>query len=239
MVNDNILYCTIAIGYEYLESAKRIAETLNTMSNTHHMLIVTDGEETPIKNVTFEKITEEHILFTRDGFNYMMKHYPLYLSSKLDYKHIIFIDADWRVTKNYDESKVKLMTQYMDDNNFDMFFERPHQIGQGKHQLDKCFWSHKIDFYKLKETDEYDNGHVCNEQFMVFKNNEKFNLFTNKFKELYEISSREGLWSFAEGLEIGMSMAYSKMNYNWIGWSTYLKNMFEFNSKGGDLYIRF
>jgi hypothetical protein len=239
MINGNVLYCTVAIGDEYLDSAKKILETLNNVSNTHHMLIVTDKEELPLKNATFEKVSEKHILFIRNGFNYMMKHYPLYLSRKLGYNHIIFIDADWRVTKNYDESKIKLMTQYMDENNFDMLFERPHGIGLGKHQGISCFWQHKIDFYKLKETDEYDNGHVCNEQFMVFKNNEKFDLFVNKFKELYEVSSKEELWPFAEGLEIGMSMAYSKMKYDWLGWGYYLKGMFEFNSKNGGLNIRF
>ena len=74
---------------------------------------------------------------------------------------------------------------------------------------------------------------------MVFKKNEKFNLFVNKFKELYEISSNANLWPFAEGLEIGMSMAHSNMKCDWLSWGKYISGMFEFNSKDGGLNIRF
>ncbi len=239
MINPKILYCTIAVGEYYLRSAINISKSLNIRSTNHHMLIVTDVECESITNTTFEKIPENQIVFIRNGFNYMMKYYPLYLSNNMEYDYIIFIDADWRIRDTYNSSNVNLMLKYMDDNNYDMFFERPHRIGDGKHDGINCFWQHKIDFYKLKETDIYDSGHVCNEQFMVFKKNDKFNLFVNKFKELYEISSNAGLWPFAEGLEIGMSMAHSKMKFTWLGWGGYISNMFEFNSKDGGLNIRF
>jgi hypothetical protein len=239
MDNSKILYCTIAVGDYYLDSAINIAESLNKYSNNHHMLIVSDINNNPINNTTFKKIPENQIIFIRNNFNYMMKYYPLYLANEMEYDYIIFLDADWRIRDTYDGLKVKSMFQYMVENNYDMFFERPHGIGIGKHDGINCFWQHKIDFYKLKETNIYDSGHVCNEQFMVFKKNEKFNLFVNKFKELYEISSNAGLWPFAEGLEIGMSMAHSKMKCDWLGWVRYLSNMFEFNSKDGGLNIRF
>jgi hypothetical protein len=232
-------YCTIAIGETYLNSAIDIANSLNKYSNNHHVLIVTDKDCKNFKNTTFVKIPNEYVLFIRDVFNYMLKFYPLYLSSKLEYDYVIFIDADWRIKETYNEEGVNLMLKYMNDNDLDILFERPHGIGEGKHDGVNCFWYHKIDFYKLKETDEYDKGHVCNEQFIVFRKNNKFNLFTEKFKELYEISTKSELWPFAEGLEMGMSMAYSDMNYDFIGWQYFVKNMFEFNSKDGGLNIKF
>lgn len=234
-----VLYCTIAVGEVYLNSAINMSKTLNNYSDNHHMLIVSDTNCEPINNTTFEVIPQNQILFIKNTFNYMMKYYPLYLSNNMEYDYVIFIDADWRIRGTYDTSKVNLMLEYMTENNYDMLFERPHSIGLGKHDGINCFWQHKIDFYKLKETNIYDSGHVCNEQFMVFKKNEKFNLFVNKFKELYEISSNAGLWPFAEGLEIGMSMAHSKMKCDWLGWGKYISGMFEFNSKDGGLHIRF
>lgn len=239
MSDYKILYCTIAVGDYYLESAINISKKLNQYSNNHHMLIVSNIQNEFIKNTTFVVTPENQKIFINNGFNYMMKYYPLYLASEMVYDYIIFIDADWRIRDTYDSSKINSMIQFMNDNEYDMFFERPHKIGHGKHNGINCFWQHKIDFYKLKETDKYDSGHVCNEQFMVFKKNEKFNLFVNKFKELYEISSKANLWPFAEGLEIGMSMAHSNMKCDWLSWGKYISGMFEFNSKDGGLNIRF
>jgi hypothetical protein len=237
--NRRLIYCTIAIGDEYLKSAIDIATTLNKYSDTHHILIVTDKEYENFKNTSFVKIPNEYVLFIKDVFNYMLKFYPLYLSNRLEYDYVIFIDADWRVRETYNKDSVDSMLGYMEDKQLDILFERPHGIGKGKYDGINCFWYHKIDFYKLKETNEYDEGHVCNEQFIVFKKNDKFNLFVNKFKELYKISTDAELWPFAEGLEIGMSMAHSKMKYDFIGWQHFVKEMYEFNSKDGGLNIRF
>ena len=235
----NYLFCTVAVGDEYLKSSINFAKKLNKTSKNHHTLIVTDKKNKNFKNTTFIQIPDNHVLFIRDVFNYMLKYYPLYISNEMNYDYIIYVDADWRIRDSYDSSNIESMLKYMSDNNIDMLFERPHGIGHGKHDGVNCFWYHKIDFYKLKETDIYDSGHVCNEQFMVFKKNEKFDIFVNKFKELYEISTKSELWPFAEGLEIGMSMAISKMKYDFVGWQYYVRELFEFNSKDGGLNFRF
>jgi hypothetical protein len=54
MDNSKILYCTIAVGDYYLNSAINIAESLNKYSNNHHMLIVSDVNNNPINNTTFK-----------------------------------------------------------------------------------------------------------------------------------------------------------------------------------------
>lgn len=235
----NLIYCTIAIGEQYLNSAIKMAESLNQYSDNHNMLIVTDKNINNFKNTHFVKIPDTYVLFIQNIFNYMLKFYPMYLANKLNYDYIIFIDADWRIKSSYNKDNVNSLLDYMEKNNFDILFERPCNIGIGKKDDINCFWKHKVDFYNLKETNEYDDGHVCNEQFIVFRKNEKFNLFVNKFKELYELSTDAKLWPFAEGLEIGMSMAYSKMKYDYLGWQNYLRGMFEFNTKDEKLYIRF
>lgn len=239
-MNNKHLYCTVAVGEKYLESALNMARILSEKSDTHHFLITTDTNvDEIIPNTTIDLIPEDHKLFIRDVFNYMLKYYPIYLSSKTDYDHIIFIDADWRIRDTYDQLKVKNMLNFMDSNEYDVFFERPYHIGGAKWMGRECIFSHKIPFYNLLETDEYDAGDMCNEQFLVFKNNEKFKIFANKFKELYKISTDGDLWPFAEGLEMGMSMAVAKSKVEFLGWFHHLTNMYEFNAKDGGLNIKF
>ena len=240
VMNNKHLYCTVAVGENYLKSALNMAKILSEKSDTHHFLITTNvqAEET-IPNTTIELIPEDHKLFIKDCFNYMLKYYPIYLSSKMDYDHVIFIDADWRIRDTYDQNKIKTMLNFMDANDYDVFFERPYLIGEAKLMGRDCIFSHKIDFYHLLETDEYDTGNMCNEQYLVFKNNDKFKIFVDKFKELYEISTEGDLWPFAEGLEMGMSMAVAKSNFLFLGWFHYLTNMYEFNAKNGGLSIKF
>lgn len=233
------LYCTIAIGETYFNSAKNFAENLNQRSNNHHMLIVTDKTYAPIENTTIKILPDDKIVFTSGCFNYNLKYYPLFLANQMDYDYIIFVDADWRITDNYDESGVESMFNFMGENNYDMLFERPHRIGDSKLNGRECIFYHKIDFYDLLNTDVYDDGHFCNEQFIVFRKNDKFNIFVHKWEELYLKAAKANLWAFAEGLEIGMSMAYSKMSGCYIAWERFVKGMFEFNSRDGGLLIRF
>jgi len=233
------LYCTIAVGDYYLNSAKEMSKVLNEKSQNHHFLIVTDKPEENYDNTTFVNIPEDQVVFINDGFNYCLKYYPLYLAKDMEYEHIIFIDSDWRIKEKYDENGVISMFEFMNKNNFDILFERPHTIGAGKFDGRDCFWGHKRDFYKLMDTTEYDLGHVCNEQFIVFKKNDKFNVFIEKWKELYEISAENKLWPFAEGTEIGMSMAHAKLNFSYATWEHYLRGMYEFTSKDGGISIKF
>jgi hypothetical protein len=233
------LYCTIAVGEKYLNSAKEISRRLNEKSENHHFLIVTDKPEENYENTTFVGIPKEQVVFIRNEFNYCLKYYPLYLAKDMEYNNIIYIDSDWRIKDEYDEAGVMNMLNFMNENEYDILFERPHTIGAGKFDGRECFWGHKRDFYNIMETNEYDEGHVCNEQFIVFKKNDKFNVFIEKWKELYQIAANAELWAFAEGTEIGMSMAVAKLKYSIITWEKYIKHMYEFTSKDGGISIKF
>lgn len=232
------LYCIIAIGEKYFVSAKNLANKLNTFSNNHHVLIISDKTDISIKNATILKIPDDKVIMSGGFFNYNLKYYPILIASQMDCEYIIHIDADWRIRDEYDPSGVDEMLNYMNKNSYDILFERPHNIGTGK--IDKgCFWNHKKSFYNLLDTTEYDSGHVCNEQYIVFKNNDKLKVFINKWEELYYKSSEANLWGFAEGVEIGMSMAFAKMAGSYKTWESFVRNMYEFNNVSGELFVRF
>jgi len=233
------LYCTVAIGDLYVQSAITMAKRLNEKSTSHHMLIATNKEYEEVDNLTYVMLPEDSVLFTRNIFNYNLKYYPLYVANQMDYDHIIFIDSDWRIRDEYDENNIHRMLNFMDEQNIDMFYERPHSIGAGKHDGNQCFWRHKRDFYKLLETDVYDTGHVCNEQFMVFKKSDKFNVFVNKWKELYEMAAEADLWGYAEGVEIGMSYTHANMVATHTNFEHFIRAMYEFTAISQQIYIRY
>ena len=127
----------------------------------------------------------------------------------------------------------------MEINEYDFCFERPHSIGDGKTQDNTMFWKHKRDFYDLLNTTDFDEGHVVNEQFLIFKNNDKLKEFCLFWESLSERASEGNLWAFAEGVEIGMSAAITKMSYEYYGWQRILNNCFNFTSLDGTFYKRF
>ena len=232
-------FCTIAIGENYYNSAINFVKKLNTLSNSHHYIIVTDNITEEIPNTTFFSIPTDEVLFIGDYFNYNLKYYPIKCANEMGFDYIIFVDSDWKIKDTYDEKSINELFEFMDNKNFDFLFERPHLIGNGKHDGNQSFWRHKIEFYNLLDTNIYDNGHVVNEQFLVFKTNEKLKLFINEWEKLKNIATSNNLWPFAEGVEIGMSSALSNMNGNYAEWEQFVKNFFQFETIDGRIYDRF
>jgi hypothetical protein len=221
------VYCTIAIGEKYFKSSVEFAKELNKKSKSHKVLIVTDQKPKKIKNCEIIKSPKELTLFYPNGcFNYNLKYFPIKLASELDNDVVIYFDADWIVSPDYKEVKLFNFLNWFNSSEYDFCFERPHGIN-GKHSWDTCFWRHKIEPYKLMETDKYDSGHVCNEQFLVFKNNEKLKIFVDAWDKRDKFSVSIELWPFAEGLEIGMSSIDADMKFTWNGFH-FLNSCFKF-----------
>jgi len=233
-------FCTIAVGEYYLDSAIEFGKKLNETSKDHHLIIVTDKfVEEKIDNLTVTILPEDKKKFIGPWFNWMLKYYPIKVAKDMGFDYIIFLDADWRLTELYDENGIKKIFRFMDESDIDICFERPYLIGDAKKGGRHFIFSLKVEFYNLLETEEYDSGHACNEQFLVLKKSNKLNKFVEKFEELHNISSEHEVWPFCEGLEIGMSMAYAKMNMNWGGWEPNIREMFEFTCKNGGINRRY
>lgn len=221
------VFCTVAIGEKYFNKFCEFMEGVNRVSNSHHFIVVTDQEQKVIENCSFHRPPDELTLFYPNGcFNYNLKYYPIKLASQTNFGVVIYIDADWMVGPEYTEEKINKFVEFFFNGDYDFLFERPHGI-VGKHDWDTCFWRHKIEPYKLMETDYYDEGHVCNEQFLVFKNNDKLKIFVDEWDKRDKFSVSENIWPFAEGLEIGMSSIDAKMKFGWLGFP-FLNSCFMF-----------
>lgn len=232
------VYCTIAIGEEYLKSAIKFAEKLNEKSTTHKVLIVTDGNPKEIKNTSFVKFNNNEVKFIKNYFNYNLKYIPIMESLKFDFEFVLFFDADWDLFNGYNESKLLSFLESFKNSNLDFIYERPHSIGDTKRDPNKCFWKHKVEPYGLLKTNFYDKAQVVNEQFLVFKNNQKLKIFVNKWKERNDFGVKNNIWAFAEGVEIGMSAIDAKMNMDWKKMYE-LKDFFSFVANTGVTHIRF
>lgn len=221
------IYCTIAIGEKYYKSAIQFAKKLNEISVHHKVLIITDQQIDSIENCEIINVPNELTLFYPNGcFNYNLKYYPIKLASMRKVDFVIYFDADWIIAPDYNENKVFNFLNWFGNSDFDFCFERPHFIS-GKKDWNTCFWRHKIEPYKLMETDKYDLGHVCNEQFLAFKNNKKLVNFVDAWDKRDKFSVDNNIWPFAEGLEIGMSSIDADMNFTWGGFH-FLNSCFRF-----------
>jgi len=232
------IFTTIAIGQKYFDSACNFAKKLNEISTSHNLLIVTDCKFKEIENTKFVKFDENETKVILKYFNYNLKYIPIMECSKLDYKYVLFFDADWSIHNGYSEVKLLNFLDELENSNLDFIYERPHSIGDSKRDLNNCFWKHKIEPYGLMNTNFYDKGQVVNEQFMIFKNNDKLKIFVNKWKERNEFGVKNNIWAFAEGVEIGMSAIDAKMNMDWKKMFE-LKEFFSFVANTGVTHIRF
>ena len=121
----------------------------------------------------------------------------------------------------------------------DFLFERPALIGGHKKDMSNCFFDRKLYDYHVFEHTKWDNAHVVNEQFMVFKNTWKFRYFVRRWEEFLWYSIHNNIRNYPDGFDIGVSALEAEMNWDWNSFRGFLPGCFEFHDKAGNLHTRF
>jgi hypothetical protein len=235
---DNFISTTLAIGDKYLQSAMDFSRQLHIKDPTIKRVVVSDinPDDIPL-NTDMVSIENNTKIVVCNTFNYNLKYQAIKACLSYSCKYIIYTDADWILSDQYCSNKInKFLAENSSD--IDFFFERPHQIGHSKVDLDSCFWRHKIEPYKLMDTNQYDEAHVCNEQFAIFKNNDKLKFFVEAWAKRNQFCIDNNVWTFAEGVEMGMSAIDAGMLTQWSSFYT-INHCFEFYDVLGQHYIRF
>jgi hypothetical protein len=230
------IFTTLAIGQEYLNKAKQFSNDLFSYDKNFQRIIISDISDNNIINTSVITLEESSVTQVCNYFNYNLKYQAIKYAINFNTDYIIYIDADWRINKNYSSEKINKFLSSNPD--IDFYFERPHSIGASKKDEYSCFWKHKIEPYKLMLTDKYDHAHVCNEQFLIFKNNDKIHKFIEAWEQRNNFCVNNNIWTFAEGVEIGMSAIDANMNSTYSNFYE-IKECFEFNDISNNLYIRF
>lgn len=175
-------------------------------------------------------------------FNYNMKvlSFKFYERSEIEFDYLIFMDGDWKIHENFSEEKLKTFFLNMENNNIDFAFERPAKIGNYRqNNFEDCFFDEKLRDYNVLEHNIWDDAHVVNEQFLVFKNNWKLKLFTQKWEQMLWYSIVNKIRNYAEGFEIGVSALESKMNYSWQMFYPLTECFFFYAKYSENKYIKF
>jgi hypothetical protein len=161
------------------------------------------------------------------------------LQSGNDFDYLFFIDGDWSLHENFQESKIFKAIEYLEYQNVDFAFERPAQIGPYKTDPN-CFFPQKVRDYNILEHSIWDEAHVVNEQFLLFKNSWKFRLFTQKWEMMLWYSIANNHMNYPDGFEIGIAALESQMKWSFYGVFLALDSCFYFYTKyGTDKNIRF
>lgn len=231
------IFTTLAIGQKYYDSAIKFSNNLFELDPDTIRIIVSDIEAAGPANTKIIKTEDNIESIVCNTFNYNLKYLAIKEAINFDCEYIIFTDADWIISKNYDKNRI---FKFLKENSpeVDFFFERPHPIGHSKLEWNNCFWRHKIEPYKLMDTNQYDEAHVCNEQFAIFKNNDKLKSFVEAWAKRNQFCIDNNVWTFAEGVEMGMSAIDAGMLTQWSSFYT-INHCFEFYDVRGQHHIRF
>lgn len=162
------------------------------------------------------------------------------LQSGKDFDYLIFADGDWSIHENFAEEKLKAFFANLEALDVDIAFERPAQIGNYRaNNFHDCFFDEKLKDYNVYEHTVWDEAHVVNEQFLGFRNNWKFRLFTQKWEQMLWYTVVNNFRNYPDGFEIGVAALESKMTWNWHMFPP-LVECFYFYAKYSDYkYIKF
>lgn len=253
-------YCfaTLAVGEPYESITKEFFTNLISRTNNCDFFVTTTNAELTHESdrVKINVINPPSLRTSHNKVNFnfhlnlkclSIKHILKYEIEMLKnnanfekYDFVIFCDGDWSMHEDFSEQKIISMLERMENDNVDFLFERPAYVREGKKDLQECFFRIKLEDYCVFDHEKWDEAHVVNEQFLVFKNNKKLKFFTQRWEMFLWYSIANDISSYPDGFEIGVSALEAGMKYEYFGYfNYYLNNCFSFLTKYGEYKKRF
>ena len=233
-------FTTLAVGESFFNnSLKEFKAATTRLDGDFFITTDMDSEDSKVKvnKIPTNKFFEKD--YNSSTFYYNLKCLSLKPLITSDYDIIVYIDADWAIKDNLTNEVMSNLLSYMDANKLDFLFERPGKVKGHKEDKEKGLCYSKLQAYNVFDHNLWDEAHIVNEQFLVFRNNWKFRYFVQRWEQFLWYSIHNNIWNFAEGFEIGVSSYEAKMNYDFNSLRHVLPNCFEFKDKNGKNYIRF
>ncbi len=246
-------YCftTLAINEPYESKTEKFYNELKKNTEKCNFFITTMNEKflNLDDRINTNIINPYSINDSRGGFNFNLNLKCLSLKHVIEWEkknpndrhdYVIFTDGDWGMYSGFSEEKIISMLEKMEEENIDCLFERPAPIGIHKKDPENSFFKNKLYDYDVFNHTKWDEAHCVNEQFLVFKNNWKFNFFVQRWEQFLWYSIANDIRNYPDGFEIGVSILESEMKYSYHGFfNKYLTNCFFFYTKSNDLHLRF
>ena len=234
------IFTTLAVGESYVKNASECYTKYSEKCSADFNITTNEiCEAGPKVNLDLFKL--DRYDDGNPGFSFFLNLKVLSLKYCLDkgYDYIIYNDADWRMIDNFSEDKLFNLFNHMEKNNLDFLFERPSKVGDHKKNMNDCFFDRKLYDYHVFEHTKWDEAHVVNEQFMVFKNNWKFRYFVRRWEEFLWYSIHNNIRNYPDGFDIGVSALEAEMKWDWDSFRGHIPACFEFHDKAGNLHVRF
>lgn len=243
-------YCftTLAIGDKYEKSAIKLFSELKSKTEFADFNITTKNNKLRLKKnnefIKWDILDKKIPIKTNNIFNYNLKCLSLKSFINHDnyknYEFIIYIDSDWMVYDEFEESKILSLLNYMKENKIDMIYERPSPLSHHKFNLNS-YVKHKIEGYSIDKTVRWDDSKIMNEQFVIYKNNGKFKFYTKRWEQFLWYSIKNEINNFGEGLEMGISAFDAEMNTISLDKpiNDLINNVFYFYDGNGTKFIRY
>lgn len=243
-------YCftTLAINDPYESITPQFYKELKDNTTQCEFFITTTNPELQNQGDRIHtKLVNPPLHDSRGGFSFNLNLKVLSLKHILEYEkqtgikpeYIIFTDGDWRMYDGFSEEKILNMLSYMEKDGVDFLFERPAPIGPHKLQPEQSFFRDKLYDYDVFGHTKWDEAHVVNEQFLVFKNNWKFRFFVQRWEQFLWYSIANDIRNYPDGFEIGISALEAEMKSAYQGYFNLIQNCFSFYTKLGDFHTRF
>jgi hypothetical protein len=234
------IFTTLSIGEDYLGNAESFFEDCSNRTSADFN-ITTNSKKTSTERINYDILEIQEFNDKRNycPFYFNLKSLSLKPCISLDYDFVIYVDSDWRLHKNFEEDKILRMFDFMNTNDIDFLFERPGTVGGHKKNYEQSFCKNKLLDYNVFVHDKWDEAHITNEQFLVFKNNDKLKFFVQRWEQFLWYSIKNNIWNYCEGFEIGVSALESGMNIHWDAFRGTIQECFEFNDRYGNYHARF
>jgi len=234
-------FTSLAIGQPYLDSAVSMYNQLHNICTAKYH-ITTNTVPISSSHINYH-IYNQSTSYDDGlpGFSFHVNLKVLSLKNILNYNYdyIIYHDADWRITNQFDENKLYDIFNYMKQSDIDFVFERPITLEYYKQNMHLCFFPDKVKTYGVMDHTFWDKALIVNEQFFIFKNNAKFRLFVMEWEKFLWYSLANNIRHYPDGFDIGISLLLAHMKGDSTSPRKFLANCFEFNIKSGKLFTKF
>lgn len=224
-MRNDIVFCTIAIGSDVLESqrvqfkgANHYIQVTNILAksvlkNTNNdLVVVTDCPDDIIKHeriIVFDINTltnEPHIV--KGYFNYHLKRFAMQKGFEQNKKYTIYVDCDVFIEEPLEDA----VFDYLDNTDFDVLARFGSHVDPTRDH-----WSvkHKLleygDFWK----DEYKMARLSNETFFCFKQSDKQKLFIESWNKVanrsLQVIQENDFYVYADSYYISTSIIDAQM----------------------------
>ena len=141
---------------------------------------------------------------------------------------MIYHNSNVKFKNDLTEEKLITVFEMMRKNDYDVLLNSKSIIEIEKSKDKDSLYFHRLEEYNLFKYRKWDQSHIIDESFMIFKLNWKFKVFVAKWEQFlwYNIVNNKN--STPSGFESGISMEEAGINIDIMEWKKHIFNCIEY-----------